>query len=183
MKTIKQINTEKKRKRTKKTISMIGPKEPRNEESRTECGENKTFLKIYEIIFNIAKDRNQWIGCHSTEETSERAGDCVVGGWVVGKEKRAWRGCLGTCMSMFVKTKHQMDWRCCVLVPSFTYFPAFVPCMCSFLGLPWFWILPTVSFLVFSATPFSLLLPLFFSPGFFYALRPNQMKFSRAHFF
>lgn len=59
MKTIKQINTEKKRKRTKKTISMIGPKEPRNEESRTECGENKTFLKIYEIIFNIAKDRNQ----------------------------------------------------------------------------------------------------------------------------
>lgn len=120
MKTIKQINTEKKRKRTKKTISMIGPKEPRNEESRTECGENKTFLKIYEIIFNIAKDRNQWIGCHSTEETSERAGDCVVGGWVVGKEKRAWRGCLGTCMSMFVKTKHQMDWRCCVFVPSFS---------------------------------------------------------------
>ena len=86
----------------------MGPRKTRNEESWTDCGENKTFLKIYKIIFSIAKDRNQWIDCHTPEETSERLGDCWWGAGAV-KEEREQKGCLGTWMDSFVKTKHQMD--------------------------------------------------------------------------
>jgi len=58
----------------------MGLRKTGNEESWTDCGENKTFLKIYKIIFSIAKDRNQWIDCCTPEETSERSGDCWWGG-------------------------------------------------------------------------------------------------------
>ena len=86
----------------------MGPRKTRNEESWTDCGENKTFLKIYKIIFSIAKDRNQWIDWHTPEETSERSGDRWWGAGE-GKEERERKGCLGTWMDSFVKTKHQMD--------------------------------------------------------------------------
>lgn len=36
------------------------PRQKRNEENQTVCQQNdKNFIKIYEIIFDITKDRNQ----------------------------------------------------------------------------------------------------------------------------
>ena len=197
----------------------MGLRKTRNEESWTDCGENKTSLKIYKIIFSIAKDRNQWIAYRTPEETSERSGDCWWGGGGSqgGKgakrmfrdldgfirKNQAQNGLKMSFFFFFGLFFHVFPWFCPlhVFLPLDYFFFFFSTTLCSmwdlsFLTRSWtsgpysgstvltldhqgspmdhFVLNNFSSFFVFSALLFSLLLPLFFIPSFFYTPRPNQ---------
>ena len=123
----------------------MGLRKTGNEESWTDCGENKTFLKIYKIIFSIAKDRNQWIDCCTPEETSERSGDCWWGGGGSqgGKgAKRMFRDLDGFIRKNQAQNGLKMSFFF-FLVFSSMFFPDFVPCMCFFLWITFFFFFST----------------------------------------
>ena len=114
----------------------MGPRKIRNEESWTDCEENKTFLKFRKIIFSVAKDRNQWLDCRTTEETSERSGDCWWGGGGSrgGKGvKRMFRDLDGFIHKDQAPNGLKMSFF--FFIFSSTFFPAFVSCMCVFVWI------------------------------------------------